>query len=99
MPRSPISLVCGAPGICDTNANAVQFLSSYLDLPMFQLNFPSKLTGKRIDDYHRKDYKALITFIEEQSGSRLNEDKLKDLLEEQKRQDELTIELYRSHAA
>ena len=87
--EKPDFLICGAPGICDTNANAVQFLSSYLDLPMFQLNFPSKLTGERIDDYHRKDYKALISFIEEQSGSRLNEDKLKELLEEQKRQDEL----------
>ncbi len=92
--EKPDFLICGAPGICDTNANAVQFLSSYLDLPMFQLNFPSKLTGERIDDYHRKDYKALISFIEEQSGSRLNEDKLKELLEEQKRQDELSIELY-----
>ena len=90
----PDFLVCGSPGICDTNANAIQFLSSYLDLPMFQLNFPSKLTGKRNDDYHRKDYKAMVSFIEEQSGSRLNEEKLRGLLEEQRRQDELTIELY-----
>jgi len=92
--EKPDFFICGAPGICDTNANAVQFLSSYLDIPMFQLNFPSKLTGERIDDYHRKDYKALIKFIEEQSGSKLNEEKLKSLLEEQKLQDELTIELF-----
>jgi hypothetical protein len=92
--EKPDFLICGSPGICDTNANAIQFLSSYLDLPMFQLNFPSKLTGKRIDDYHRKDYKALISFIEEHSGSRLNEDRLKDLLQEQQRQDEISIELY-----
>ncbi|MDT8271699.1 MAG: 2-hydroxyacyl-CoA dehydratase family protein [Desulfomonilia bacterium] len=92
--EKPDFLVCGAPGICDTNANAVQFLSSYLDLPMFQLNFPARLTGTRIDDYHRKDYKALIRFIEEQSGSSLNEARLRVLLEEQKRQDELTVELF-----
>ncbi len=92
--EKPDFIICGAPGICDTNANAVQFLSSYLDLPMFQLNFPSRLTGERIDDYHRKDYKALIAFIEEQSGSRLNEHRLRELLEEQKRQDEITIELF-----
>jgi hypothetical protein len=92
--EKPDFIICGSPGICDTNANAVQFLSSYLDLPMFQLNFPSRLTGERIDNYHRKDYKALIAFMEEQSGSRLNEDKLRELLEEQKRQDEISIELY-----
>jgi hypothetical protein len=92
--EKPDFLVCGAPGICDTNANAVQFLSSYLDLPMFQLNFPSKLTDGRTGDYHRKDFKALISFMEEQSGSKLNEKRLKELLEEQKRQDELNNELY-----
>ncbi len=92
--EKPDFLVCGAPGVCDTNANAVQFLSSYLDLPMFQLNFPSKLTEGRVGDYHRKDFKALISFMEEQSGSKLNEDKLRDLLEEQKLQDELNNELY-----
>jgi hypothetical protein len=92
--EKPDFLVCGAPGVCDTNANAVQFLSSYLDLPMFQLNFPSKLTEGRTGDYHRKDFKALISFMEEQSGSKLNEDRLRELLEEQKIQDELNNEIY-----
>jgi hypothetical protein len=92
--EKPDFFICGSPGICDTNANAVQFLSSYLDLPMFQLNFPSKLTGSRVDDYHRKDYKALISFIEEQSGSKMNENRLRELLQEQRLQDELTVELY-----
>jgi hypothetical protein len=92
--EKPDFLVCGAPGICDTNANAVQFLSSYLDLPMFQLNFPSKLTDGRTSDYHRKDFRALISFMEEQSGSKLNENRLRELLEEQKLQDELNNEIY-----
>jgi hypothetical protein len=92
--EKPDFLVCGAPGVCDTNANAVQFLSSYLDLPMFQLNFPSKLTEGRTGDYHRKDFKALISFMEEQSGSKLNENRLRELLEEQKIQDELNNEIY-----
>lgn len=87
-------VVCTAAGICDTNANAVQFTSSYLDLPFFQCNFPARLTGKRIDDYHRKDYRAMIEFIEQQAGEKLREERLREVLEETKRQDELTIELY-----
>jgi len=92
--EKPDFMICGSPGICDTNANAIQFLSSYLDLPMFQLNFPSRLTGRDVDDYHRKDYKALISFIEEQAGTHLNENRLRELLLEQKKQDELSIQIY-----
>ncbi|HQI01407.1 MAG TPA: 2-hydroxyacyl-CoA dehydratase family protein [Deltaproteobacteria bacterium] len=90
----PDFMVCGAPGICDTNANAIQFMSSYLDIPLFQLNFPATLTEERVIDYHRKDLRALISFVEEQAGSKINEDKLRGVLEEQKIQDELSIEFY-----
>ena len=90
----PDFLICGAPGICDTNANAMQFMSEYLDIPLFQLTFPSNLTGKRITDYQRRDYKALIAFIEEHAGSCLDEDKLRSVLEEHKRQDEIINEIF-----
>ena len=92
--EKPDFLICTAAGICDTNANAVQFMSAYLDLPFFQCNFPGKLTGKRVDDYQRQDYRAMIAFVEEQAGTRLNENRLREVLEETQRQDELTIELY-----
>ena len=45
-------------------------------------------------EYHRKDLRAMISFIEEHAGTRINEGKLRDLLEEQKRQDEIASELY-----
>jgi hypothetical protein len=90
----PDFMVCGAPGICDTNANAIQFMSSYMDLPLFQLNFPAKLTEERVMDYHRKDLRAMISFIEDHAGTRINEGKLRESLEEQKHQDELCNEFY-----
>jgi len=90
----PDFLVCTAAGICDTNANAVQFMASYLDLPFYQCNFPGKLTSKRAEDYHRKDYRGLIEFVEKQSGTRLREERLRQVLEETKRQDELLNELF-----
>ena len=90
----PDFLICGAPGICDTNANAMQFMSEYLDIPLFQLTFPSDLTGRRITDYQRRDYKALISFVEEHAGSRLDEDRLRSVLEEHRRQDEIINEIF-----
>jgi hypothetical protein len=72
----------------------MQFMSSYLDIPLFQLTFPSKLTGRDIDEYQRKDYRALISFIEEQTGSRLDENRLRSVLEEHRRQDMIISEIY-----
>lgn len=92
--EKPDFLICGAPGICDTNANAIQFMSEYLNIPLFHLTFPSNLTGRRITEYQRKDYKALIAFVEEHTGSRLNEDRLRSVLDEHRRQDELINEIY-----
>lgn len=90
----PDFLVCGASGICDTNANAMQFMSEYLGIPLFQLTFPSKLTGREIDEYQRRDYRALISFVEEHAGTRLDEGRLKSVLEEHRRQDELINEIH-----
>ncbi len=86
-------IVVDTAGICDTNANAFSFASAYLDKPFYQLNFPAGLTDERTKDYHRDDYKALITFLEEQTGNKLDEDKLREVLKELNRQDEMLGEL------
>jgi benzoyl-CoA reductase/2-hydroxyglutaryl-CoA dehydratase subunit BcrC/BadD/HgdB len=92
--EKPDFMICTAPGICDTNANAVQFMASYLDLPLFQCNFPGKLTGSRVDDYQRKDFRALIEFVEKQAGTLLREERLREILEEVKRQDALIMDIF-----
>ena len=86
-------VVNDSPGVCDTNANAFAFAAAYLDKPFFQLNMPSDLTSKRATDYHRKDFKAMIDFIEDQTGTKLNQDKLREILEEVKIQEELIGEI------
>jgi hypothetical protein len=89
----PDFVLMDTAGICDTNGNSFSFCSSYFDIPLFQLNFPPTLTDERATDYHRKDFKALISFLEEQTGKKLDQDKLKVILEETKRQDELCSEI------
>ncbi len=86
-------IVTDTPGVCDTNANAFAFAAAYLDVPFFQLDMPPVLAGRRSDEYHRADYRALIRFLEEHTGRKLDLDRLRANLLEIRRQDELVAEL------
>ena len=80
-------------GVCDTNANAYSFAAQYLDIPYYGLDYPASLTSAEVQDYHHKDYRALIQFIEDNTGCRFDIDRLREVLEEKKKQDELMNEL------
>ncbi len=84
--------VCDTPGVCDTNANAFAFGAAYLDKPFYQLNYPQQF-DQRTDRYHVDDFKELIAFLEEQTGSTMDYDRLAEILEEVKKQDALTADL------
>jgi benzoyl-CoA reductase/2-hydroxyglutaryl-CoA dehydratase subunit BcrC/BadD/HgdB len=89
-----ISLViCDTPGVCDTNANAFSFAASYLDLPFFQLNYPSVIGDDRSQKYHIDDYKELIRFLEHHSGKKLDYDRLGEVLKEIDKQDAITADI------
>jgi hypothetical protein len=91
---APIDMiVTDTPGVCDTNANAFSFASAWLDRPFYQLDIPPRLTGDDVDSYHLQDYRGLIGFLESQTGNRLDEDRLRSILEEVKLQDDLIAEL------
>ncbi len=85
--------ICDTPGVCDTNANAFAFLSEYLNLPFFQLNYPSSIGDDRSQKYHVDDYKSMIAFAEAQSGNRLDYDRLAEVLAEVDKQDALIADL------
>ncbi len=80
-------------GICDTNANAYNFAAQHLDIPYYGLDYPSNLTSEDVQEYHHKDYRALIKFLEENSGCKFDIDRLREVLEEKKKQDDLMNEL------
>jgi benzoyl-CoA reductase/2-hydroxyglutaryl-CoA dehydratase subunit BcrC/BadD/HgdB len=86
-------IVTDTPGVCDTNANAFSFASAYLKKPFFQLDMPPVLTEERSNEYHREDFKALIRFLEEHTGKKLDPERLKGHLLELAKQDEIIAEL------
>jgi benzoyl-CoA reductase/2-hydroxyglutaryl-CoA dehydratase subunit BcrC/BadD/HgdB len=90
-------VVCDTPGVCDTNANAFTFAAAYLDKPYYQLNYPQTLTDDRTTAYHLDDYKAMIAFLEKQTGRTLDLDQLTTVLEEIQVQDRLVAELDDMH--
>jgi hypothetical protein len=86
-------LVCDTPGVCDTNANAFAFASSYLEKPCYQLNYPQKLHDGRTSRYQVDDYQVLIKFLEEQTGNKMDYDRLKAVLLEVEKQDTIIADM------
>jgi len=86
-------IVCDSPGVCDTNATAFAFAAEYLDKPFFQLNFPSTLGDERSQSYHVEDFKAMIGFLEKQTGEKFAFDRLEAYLKEIEIQDAITADL------
>ncbi len=86
-------VLCDTPGVCDTNANAFVFAAEYLDKPFFQLNYPSTLGDSRSQAYHVKDFQAMIRFLEEQTGKKIDYDRLAENLKEVEAQDAITADL------
>ncbi len=89
--------VCDTPGVCDTNANAFAFAATYKDKPYYQLNYPQIIGDERSQQYHVDDYKALISFLEEQTGNAFDYDKLAEVLQEVEKQDVLIADLEDMH--
>lgn len=85
--------VFNTAGICDTNANAFSFAKTYLNIPFFSLNYPSGLTDKESNQYHRDDFKELIKFLEKQTGKKLDEDRLREILNETAKQEAIVGEM------
>jgi hypothetical protein len=88
----PDMIICDSAGICDTNANSYAFASAYMGIPFCQLSYPPTLTDERASGYHRQDFMNLISFLEEQTGSKLDIDKLREVVTEIEKQTELISE-------
>lgn len=90
-------VVCDTPGVCDTNANAFAFMAAYLDKPYYQLNYPHIIGTKESERYHVDDFKEAIGFIEEQTGNKLDYDRLAEVLKEADKQDALIADIEDMH--
>ncbi|MCU0577709.1 MAG: 2-hydroxyacyl-CoA dehydratase family protein [Desulfobacterota bacterium] len=89
----PDFVLCNSIGVCDTNATAFSFAAEYLGLPFYQLNAPPTLADDRAREYHRQDFRGLISFVEEQTGRKLDVECLREVIVETDRQDEIMCEI------
>ncbi|MBW1988936.1 MAG: 2-hydroxyacyl-CoA dehydratase [Deltaproteobacteria bacterium] len=89
----PDMVVIDTPGICDTNANSFSFFAAHENIPFYQLNYPPELTADRSREYHRKDYRNLIAFLEEQTGKKLDPQRLAGVIAEMEKQDRLICDI------
>ena len=79
-----------APGNCDTNAKIVEFLSEYLHLPYHTVDDPPYQDEDGYDYIHQ-EYRRLISFMETQTGHKLDPDRLLKVCKESKKCDEYIV--------
>lgn len=89
----PDFAVCNCVGACDSNATAFNFASEYLDIPLYTLNALPTLVDERTYEYHREDFRGMVSFVEEQIGKKMDVDVLRDILLETDKQDKFIGEL------
>ena len=89
----PDFCLANTAGICDSNANAFHFYTSLKDIPMSMPVSPPDLTGERATRYNRRDFRRMLTFLEEQTGRKTDWDRLAEVIREIQRQDDLINEI------
>ena len=65
---------------CDQTLKLYEVLSSYYKVPAFMVDSPFT-TDERAIEYAKKEVRSLIKFVEEQSGKKMDYDKLKVVLQ------------------
>ena len=78
--KPDFSLTC-APGSCDTNSKIFEFISEYLKIPYLTLDAPAYIDERGLK-YCRKDYRRLISDLEKMTGRKLDQDRLRNVVEQ-----------------
>lgn len=68
-------LGCG----CDTSSNSLRIASEMVDKPVFYLDLPYKQSERSVE-YVREQLEDLVKFLEEKTGRKLEQDKLREHL-------------------
>jgi len=77
VPHPDMMIYSASP--CDSMRTTYSSLAKYYDLPSFCLDAPYYRT-ERAYDYVAEEFKRLVTFLEEQTGKKLDMDKLREVM-------------------
>ncbi len=89
----PDIIVQSAPGACDANSKIHEFVSLHMGIPQVILEKPTD-TGPRGRELHRRYFLSFLRRLEELIGEELDEERMRQVLEEANRGAELYYELY-----
>ncbi len=88
MPAPELYVTQGHP--CDAMLASVQMVETLLGVPTFCLDAPIWRDDRGID-YYAQQLKGMVAFLEEHTGQRLDQDRLKEVVEESNRAMELRL--------
>jgi benzoyl-CoA reductase/2-hydroxyglutaryl-CoA dehydratase subunit BcrC/BadD/HgdB len=88
----PDLLVNGALGGCDPNSKIFEYISEKFDIPGIFLDVPY-YHDQRSLDYYTTGYKKVVKTLEEFSGNKLDEDRLREVCELSNKATELFMEV------
>lgn len=87
------AIVSCTAGACDANSKIHEFVANYLGIPQFILEKPVDDTARGIEQYRRNFY-TLVANLEDFIGERIEEERLRDVVEKCNRASELHYQLW-----
>lgn len=94
----PDLILSGAPGFCDVNSKIMEYTARTLDVPLLNLDISSH-NDQRGLDYYRQSFRHMISRLEEFTGNKLDEDRLRETVENTNQVIELGNEIFELQAA
>ena len=91
MPRADFIVTGSAP--CDSSRIGYQMFEQLVDCPVFRLDAPVE-DSREAHLYYAGEIRKLIGFLEEQTGSRLDPDRLREVCEESNRATAAFLDLF-----
>ncbi len=77
----PDLVVTAAPGSCDANSKLYEYMAVRLGVPYLGIDCPT-YHGERAFDYYTKEYRHQVRRLEEFAGKKLEEERLREVVEE-----------------
>jgi len=78
--EKPDFLINGAAGSCDPNSKIFEYMSEKWDIPALYLDVPYS-HDRRAIDYYTEGYRDIVSALQELSGNKLDEDRLREVCE------------------
>ncbi len=90
--NKPDMIINGALGSCDPNSKVYEYLSEKFKIPTMFLDIPYYHDDRSLE-YYTKGYRQVVEALEELSGNKLDEERLREVCELSNRATEIYLEI------